>query len=95
MRVLWAEAATRDLDDIESHIATDDPGAAIETVWRIIDAVETSLPDHPGMGRPGRVPGTRELVVPKTSYIVPYLRSGERIVVLRVLHGAMKWPDRF
>jgi toxin ParE1/3/4 len=45
------------------------------------------------MGRPGRVPGTRELVIPNTPFIVPYRVVGNTIQVLRILHGARPWPD--
>jgi toxin ParE1/3/4 len=47
------------------------------------------------MGRPGRVPGTRELVIPGTRFIVPYRLQGNTIQVLRVFHGARRWPERF
>ena len=41
------------------------------------------------------MPGTRELVVPKTPTIVPYRIRNNRLQVLRVYHGARKWPERF
>jgi toxin ParE1/3/4 len=47
------------------------------------------------MGRPGRVPGTREFVIPRTPHIVPYRLQGESIQILRVYHGARRWPDSF
>ena len=47
------------------------------------------------MGRLGRVPGTRELVTPRTPFIVPYKLEGEVIQVLRVFHGARRWPTSF
>ncbi|HET6521471.1 MAG TPA: type II toxin-antitoxin system RelE/ParE family toxin, partial [Geminicoccaceae bacterium] len=53
------------------------------------------LAQHPESGRPGRVPGTRELVVSGTPYIVPYRVQGNTVQILRVLHGARKWPTRF
>ena len=74
MRVRWLRKALRNLDDEASHIAADSPAAAQVVVQRILDAVAL-LPEQPGMGRPGRVPGTRELVVLKTRYIVPYKGS--------------------
>jgi len=61
---------------------------------RIIDAVETMIPANPDVGRPGRVPGTRELVVARTPYIVPCRLHGGMIEVMRVCHGARRWPDR-
>jgi toxin ParE1/3/4 len=53
------------------------------------------LAEHPGMGRPGRVEGTRELVIAGLPYLVAYLHRGDTVTVLRVVHGAMKWPKRF
>ena len=52
---------------------------------------ESNLSQHPGTGRPGKYPQTRELVIAGTPYIVPYQITGEGISIIRVLHGAMKW----
>jgi toxin ParE1/3/4 len=48
----------------------------------------------PGIGRPGRVAGTRELVTAGTPYIVPYRVAGDAVQIITVLHGAQNWPDR-
>src|SRR3984893_10319060 len=53
------------------------------------------LPSNPEMGRPGRVPGTRELVIPKTPFIVLYRLVGNTVQILRVFHGARRWPRHF
>jgi len=53
------------------------------------------LAEHPGLGRPGRVEDTRELVVTGLPYVVPNVHERDAVTVLRVLHGAMKWPERF
>lgn len=82
-----------DLDDEAGFIAADSPQAAQLVVQRVLDAVAT-LPEQPGMGRPGRVPGTRELVVLKTRYIVPYRVRGQTIEVLRVFHTSRRLPER-
>ena len=50
---------------------------------------------HPKLGRAGRIKGTRELVVSRTSFIVAYRIEGQRIEVIRLLHGAQRWPDAF
>ncbi|WP_410052977.1 type II toxin-antitoxin system RelE/ParE family toxin [Bradyrhizobium sp. SZCCHNS1054] len=55
--------------------------------------VETLLPSRPEMGRPGHVPGTGELVIPRTPYIVPYRLIDETIQILRVFHSARRWPE--
>ncbi|MBP8310201.1 MAG: type II toxin-antitoxin system RelE/ParE family toxin, partial [Burkholderiaceae bacterium] len=76
-----------------AHIATDDPVSARLVVQRILEAVAT-LADQPALGRPGRVPGTRELVVPKTRYLVPYRVRGDAIEILRVFHTSRRLPNR-
>ena len=52
------------------------------------------LAEQPGLGRPGRVPGTRELLVPKTRYIAPYRGCDDTVEILRVFHTSRPPPDR-
>ncbi|MFB2897343.1 type II toxin-antitoxin system RelE/ParE family toxin [Aerosakkonemataceae cyanobacterium BLCC-F50] len=47
------------------------------------------------MGRPGRIPGTKELVVTRTPFILPYRVQGEQIEILAVIHAARQWPESF
>ena len=94
MRVRWLRKALRNLDDEASFIAADSPEAAQLVVQRVLDAV-AMLPEQPGMGRPGRVAGTRELVVLKTRYIVPYRVRGRTIEILRVFHTSRRLPERW
>ena len=61
---------------------------------RVIQAVAL-LQEQPGIGRPDRVPGTRELLVPRTRYLVPYRVSGQTIEILRVLHMSRRLPERW
>jgi toxin ParE1/3/4 len=95
MNPIWSPEAIADLAALRAYIAQDDPAAAQRIALHILHNVEALLPNHPGMGRPGRVPGTRELVIPKTPFIVPYRVEGDRIQILRVFHGARRWPERF
>jgi len=95
MTVEWSAQAIADLMALRAYIAEDDKAAAQRTALHIIRNVEELLSDNPNVGRAGRVPGTRELVIPRTAYIVPYRVRHGRIQVLRVYHGARKWPDRF
>jgi plasmid stabilization system protein ParE len=87
-------AALRNLDDEAAYIAAEDAAAARLVVKRVFDAVAL-LPGQPGLGRPGRVPGTRELVVHKTRYIVPYRVRGQVIEILRVFHTSRRLPERW
>jgi toxin ParE1/3/4 len=91
MQVKWLRAALQELDAEAEYIARDNPSAAARIVRTIAAAVDR-LADHPAIGRPGRVIGTRELVVPNTPYIVPYRVRGDSVEILRVFHGARKWP---
>ena len=95
MTPVWSPEAIEDLASLRAYIEQDDPGAAQRVALHILRNIETLLSQHPDMGRPGRVPGTRELVIPRTPFIVPYRVHGDTIQVLRVLHGARRWPERF
>nr|HAQ92871.1 type II toxin-antitoxin system mRNA interferase toxin, RelE/StbE family [Afipia sp.] len=68
------------------------PRAAIAVDERIATAARR-LVDFPESGRPGRVAGTRELVITGTPYVAAYAVTAETIRILRVLHGAQRWPD--
>ena len=92
MRVRWARPATCDLDVIEAYIAEDNPSIAMDGVLRVIDKVEGLLPEHPRIGRLGRVEGTRELVIDGLPYIVIYREAVQEIQVLRVLRDSQQWP---
>jgi toxin ParE1/3/4 len=93
VRARWLRRALRNLAEEADYIARDDPDAAARTVQRIATAVE-QLTNHPASGRIGRVPGTRELIVTGTPYIVPYCVRGDAVEILRVFHGARKRPDK-
>ena len=93
MKIVWSPEAIEDLISLKAYLAEESPAAARRIVLRILHDVEHLLPDHPHMGRPGRVPGTRELVIAQTPYIVPYRVQHATIQILRVYHGARRWPD--
>lgn len=86
--------ALANLDAEADYISRDSPAAAERLVAAIEDGLEL-LARHPAMGRPGRVEGTRELVIPGTPYIIPYRVRADRVEVLRVFHAARKWPPKF
>jgi toxin ParE1/3/4 len=61
---------------------------------RIFSAVEL-LQHFPGAGRPGRITGSRELVIVPTPFLVAYRVRRSKIEILALLHGARKWPEAF
>ena len=94
MRVRWLKRALKNLDEEAEYIARDNLQAAARIVERIATSVDR-LATHPASGRPGRVPGTRELVISGVPYIVPYRVRDETVEILRVFHAARKWPEKF
>ena len=92
MKLVWSAFALSDRETIFTHIEGENPAAAIAVDERIAAAAHR-LRDFPESGRPGRVSGTRELVVTGMPYLAAYLVSGETVRILRVLHGAQQWPE--
>ena len=94
VRVRWTEPAARALERIQDYLDADSPRAA-RTVTRCIRLAVHQLGEYPRIGRPGRVVGTFELVVPGIPYIVPYRIRDNEIQVLSVYHTSRKWPESF
>jgi toxin ParE1/3/4 len=94
MTLFWSPESIDDLLALRAHIAERDPAAAKEVAQHILYCVESLLAENPALGAPGRIPETRELVIPKTPYIVPYRVRDARIEIVRVYHSARRWPDR-
>lgn len=91
MRVKWTRTALVNLNNAIEYISSDTPRAGKEVAQRIWD-IARKLADQPGMGRPGRVPGTREIVVSGLPFILPYVEKDGIMYILRVLHTSVKWP---
>jgi addiction module RelE/StbE family toxin len=91
VKLVWTPRALEDRRTIFDYIAADDPPAAVLVDERIAEAARRLI-DFPQSGRPGRVDGTRELVIARTSYVAPYLVDGNVVRILRVIHGARIWP---
>jgi toxin ParE1/3/4 len=90
-RLAWTPSATRDVDEYLGYVAVDDPAAAERLALHLREAAQRLLA-FPGLGRPGRVGKTRELVVPGTPAILAYRVHADRVEVLRVLHAKQQWP---
>jgi toxin ParE1/3/4 len=91
MPVQWTISAGNDRENAINYIAEDSLTAALSQLDEI-EGQTDRLADYPKLGRPGRVKGTRELVVNRTPFIVVYRIKGEIVQILRVLHGAQQWP---
>jgi len=90
-RLEWAAPALIDLRAAGDYIAQEKPPAAGRVASRVREAVEL-LQELPNLGRPGRLAGTKELVVSGTPFIVVYrVRQGD-VQILRLLHHAWRWP---
>ena len=70
MNIVWSPRAIEHLAHLRAYITQDNPKAANRVAAALLDAVER-LAELPNLGRPGRVAGTRELVVPGTPYVIP------------------------
>lgn len=93
MRVVWLPRALKDREKQIAYIATHSPTNAVEQGDRIQNQANL-LADYPEMGRIGRKPRTRELVVNRTPFVLVYRvrATARRVEILRVLHGAQQWP---
>jgi len=52
------------------------------------------LQDNPEIGRPGRVDGTRERIIPRLPYIAAYRLAADAVEVLSIVHTARLWPEK-
>lgn len=93
MRIVWTPRAQRNLRDAARYLTQFNPGAALATV-HLIRAAPRQLVHHPASGRPGRVEGTRELVIAGSSYILPYRVTHDSVEILAVLHTSRQWPEQ-
>jgi toxin ParE1/3/4 len=94
LKIQWHAQASHDLLDAIRYVAEDNLDAALRLRDTIREQIEL-LAELPEMGRPGRVRGTRELVIAGTRYVVAYSVTRDRVTIYRILHGARQWPRSF
>ncbi len=90
LKVRWTRPALADLIEAQNYIARDKPGAAQALAQRVWDAAK-NLCEHPAMGRPGHVQGTREWAVAQTPYLIVYRVKSDAVEILRIWHGRRDW----
>src|ERR1700719_1738365 len=95
MTLTWSPQAIDDLASLRAYISVDDPAAAKRIALHIIHSVAELLSQNPQLGHPGRVPGTRELVMTTTPFVIPYRVHHDVLQILRVYHHARRWPKHF
>jgi toxin ParE1/3/4 len=90
VKVRWVAAARQDRRQVMSYIAADNPQAAAK-MDELFDLAATRLGKRPRLGRPGRIPGTRELI-PHESYRLVYEIEDETVWILALVHTSRQWP---
>ena len=93
MALRWHRQALDDLRGIHDYIAAESPGAARRVISHLREQARL-LPLYPEIGRSGRLPGTRELVVVRFPYILAYRALGEDVEILLVVHTSRLWPEQ-
>ena len=91
MQIIWLKTALKNLNEIAEYIAQESAQAASQ----VVETIETQvslLATQPALGRPGRVLGTRELVISNTHYLVPYRIKNNAVEILRVFHTSRRSP---
>jgi toxin ParE1/3/4 len=91
LKIKTSQRALSDLQATKNYISQDHPKAAIKVVQRVIEAIE-HIATFPGIGRAGRVPRTKELVVSGTPLIIVYQVRYDTLFIVRVIHSSRKWP---
>jgi toxin ParE1/3/4 len=90
-RIAWGQRASADYHAQLEYIADQDPHNADLVDQRLMAAIE-KLAMRP-IGRVGRVAGTYEKSVLKTSLIVAYALEDEVVHILRIIHAKRNWPE--
>jgi toxin ParE1/3/4 len=91
--VRWSPAAGDDLEEALAFAATQGPGQAARLTAAVNEAL-VQLQAFPALGKPGRLSGTREYLLPELPYFLPYTVEGNGLAILRLIHTARRWPER-
>ncbi|MGA8270125.1 MAG: type II toxin-antitoxin system RelE/ParE family toxin [Candidatus Sulfotelmatobacter sp.] len=95
MNIVWTRRAARHLQAAYEYWARESSATAADKMLeRVFSGVEL-LENQPEMGRPGRVPGTRELVLVPTPFLIAYRVRRDSVEIVAFLHGTRKWPGHF
>jgi addiction module RelE/StbE family toxin len=92
--IIWSPQALNDIESALDYLLERSPQAARRVYRDVMQHIE-HLAEYPFSGRIGRVAGTREWVIPKTPFIIPYRVHQEHLEIIRVFHSARQWPKGF
>ena len=93
MKLRWTNPVLNDVTEIHAFIAEHNPAAALKVV-RLLRAQAEGLTTFPEIGRPGRIEGTRELVISGSAFIIAYRVTEATVDILAIRHGARLWPGQ-
>ena len=91
MKIKLTKLAAQDLQSTKDYISQDKRNAGLAVIRRVIEAID-NIVTFPSMGRTGRVPHTKELVVSGTPLIIIYQIMQDTLFIVRIIHTAKKWP---
>ena len=94
MRLIWSKRALRQRQNIFVYLREHDPAVADRADEALLERAKDLL-QHPRLGRPGRVDGTRELILTDYPYVIAYRLRKQSLEIAAVLHAARRWPARF
>jgi plasmid stabilization system protein ParE len=92
--IRWLSKAQTDFESQLQRIAAEDEAAA-KRIATVVKSRTERLEQFPESGRPGRIQGTRELVISGFPFILPYRVRGVDVEILRFFHTSQKPPAKW
>jgi toxin ParE1/3/4 len=95
MKIVWTRRAAQHLRAAYNYWTREKSEDAADLMLDRIFAAAELLETQPEIGRPGRIPTTREFVLHPMPFLLVYRVLGDKIAIIALLHGARKWPSDF
>ncbi len=92
-QVTWLHLALQDLHGLMQHLEEHADRTTAEDMAARIWQAGQSLRQLPSRGRPGKLPGTRELVLTNAPYYLSYREHGNEVQILRIIHFSRQYPQ--
>lgn len=91
MKILWTKTAFGHLENARQYISSANPHA-LKLIRDALRSAQDNLLRFPDSGMPGRVKGTRELLIPGQRLFLVYQVNSPNIEILALIHTSQKWP---